>query len=69
MSGKIVARLGMIVSGEISGGPIIAMTKEWCIYQSPDGEVAEQWDTIMVDPVPPTEASTQLEEKVLEDES
>lgn len=48
-------KLGMRVSGEIAQGPVIAMTKEWCVYTDEDdarrgkySEIAEPWDSIMI---------------------
>lgn len=69
MSDRPVVRpvLGMMVCGEVSTGRIVAMSKEWCIYEvTPKSgkvhECAEPWDTIVVVIETPTQAVSAIVE-------
>jgi hypothetical protein len=56
-------KIGMQVGGEVTIGVVIAMTKEWCIYQDTKGrEYAEPWDCIMVITTGPDELSSPVTE-------
>jgi hypothetical protein len=50
---KVKPVLGMSVHGEVTSGTIVAMSREWCIYEAitPSGkktECAEPWEDIIV---------------------
>ena len=60
----IIIKLGDEVSGEFDQGKVIAMTKNWCIYQTKSGEeLAEEWPSIDLLFEKPSEPQTQLVEK------
>lgn len=51
-------KVGMRVAGEVDGGVVVAMSKEWCIYRTDkkasDGswECAEPWTSIIIEAQP-----------------
>jgi hypothetical protein len=53
MNMKVKPLIGMNVCGEVALGTIVAMSKEWCIYEAANGfgkivECAEPWEDIIV---------------------
>ena len=63
-------KLGTRVQTEFGGGPIVAMSQEWCIVRREDssvgrGEIAVTWDNVYI-PAEPGEAASSIEEKELE---
>lgn len=42
-------RVGMTVAGDVDVGVVVAMSRDWCIYQPKSGEeVAEPWPSIVL---------------------
>lgn len=42
-------KVGMKVAGDVDTGIVVAMSKDWCIYQPRNGEeCAEPWESIVV---------------------
>jgi hypothetical protein len=61
-------KIGMEVMGNCDTGRVVAMSKDWCIYQveAPEGktfELAELWDDITIPAEIPEEAVSSIEEK------
>lgn len=63
------ARLGMVVSSEWGTGPIVAMSKEWCIqlagHYPPSSEFCVRWDKVWFEvlrPEPPDAPASTLQE-------
>lgn len=57
-------RVGMKVAGEVDVGVVVAMTKDWCIYQPKRGEeVAEPWPSIVLLHDGPESTVSTIEEK------
>lgn len=59
--------VGMKVHGEVGSGHIVAMSKEWCIYEVVEKngkihECAEPWDGIVVAIETPTAAVSRVTE-------
>jgi hypothetical protein len=69
--------LGMQVSGEVAVGRIVAMSKEWCIYEVTEKngkthECAEPWDCVLIvidPPIAPVSSVTEGPDTHTESES
>jgi hypothetical protein len=61
----VKVKIGTVVCGEIDQGPVVAMSKEWCIYQTKLGEIAEEWASIEIVSSGPDSIVSSIEEKEL----
>lgn len=56
-------RVGMRVVGDVDVGIVVAMSRDWCIYQPKRGEeCAEPWDCITLDNDGPEETVSSVSE-------
>lgn len=63
----MLIKIGSIVQWTEDGteGPVIAMTKEWCIFKHHDHEIATTWDQIVLVGKPSGDIVSDLQEKHL----
>lgn len=57
-------KLGMKVAGDVDVGVVVAMSRDWCIYQPKTGEeCAEPWDAITLYHDGPEETVSNITER------
>ena len=59
-------KVGMRVSTDFGDGPVVAMSKDWCIVSADDAEIAVPWGEVIICASPDAVVSS-IEEHELKD--